>query len=482
MKKCFVWLLILLFSVSGALATETEGPMTVELDVSMHVKPEFVQLEMYDDAGLFSDEALNAIREAQKQQYAALSNLVNLVTFQIKADTDGQLGIYGKLKEKELVSLEISVTEEACRIASNLFPHFLMCATAEEMGQNEQMPTLEDVMAAAGETLTRLFRDAQASLQARIKETETGEYAFEGYVFTEKSVIEMTAEDFFQLLQKAQNRVIPLMEKVYAFIGETENPEAMEQALADTMEQVMPEDWQGKTFTIVNYGTADEKTAYVEIIFAGDVVEDVVKGFGTGDAVWFEFYSSQGEYRTAEDMLAACDAGAEDVQKLRMELNMARKMELKVEGNLSGTYEWLHATLLDETETLTADVEYGREKGGESLLSLHVDGKILPDVMPPFQMEGKEKIFYMQLMEPAETTEGEKAIPYYENVDFIRFQNDISTAMNGVIIQAILAAPEEVQAYMDAQTALSNAVINSMQHINWEEMPMEVPEGEDLSF
>lgn len=482
MKKCLIWLLILLLSVSGALAAETEGPMKAQYDITLHLEPDMMQIQMFNETGLFSDEALSAIAEAQKQQYVALCDLLNALSFQIKTDADGRLGIYGKLKEKELAALEISVTEEECLIASTLFPNFLLCATAEEMAQKEQMPTLEGVIAATQETLTDLLHDAQASLQAHIKETETGEYAFEGYVFTEKNVIEMPAEELFQLLQKAQNRLIPLMEKVYAFMGEAENPEAMEQALADTQEQEMPEEWQGKTLTLVNYSTADETAAYVEITFAGDGVEEVVKGLGTEDALWFELYASQEEYRTAEEMLAACEAGAEDVQKLRIELTMAQQIELKVEGNPTGTYEWLHAHFTDGTETLTADVQYGREKEGKPLLSLHVDGKNMQEEMPPFQTDGKEKIYYMQLMEPAETTEGEEEIPFYENADSIRFLNDMSTARNGMIIQAILAAPEEVQAYMNAETALSNAVLNSMQHIHWEEVPMEIPDGEDLSF
>ena len=53
---------------------------------------------------------------------------------------------------------------------------------------------------------------------------------------------------------------------------------------------------------------------------------------------------------------------------------------------------------------------------------------------------------------------------------------------NGRPDKGSVAAPEEVQAYMNAETALSNAVLNSMQHIHWEEVPMEIPDGEDLSF
>lgn len=482
MKNSFLLFLILLFSLcAGCAAAEMQSPATLQFDVTLHMEPELVEIPYEEDfyAGMFSEAVQEAIWEAQKQQDQALIALLNQIKIRCAMDTNGQLGVCVQLKEKDILTLDVRMTEEGGQIGSTLFPSFLMCATAEELAQEESLIQPEELVAAFQETVSLLMEDAQKSLHARIQSTETGAFAFEGYTFTEKTVIEMTAEDFFGLLLKGENRMIPLIEKMYGALGIAEDPEAMEQALADTQEQEMPEEWQGKTLRIVQYGLPEKNASYVEMCLAGENVLAALKGLGTRESMWWDVRYTQGAYQTAEEVFAAFDAGAEDITNLRLEIRLGDGMELMLNSNISGFAEWLKISVSGGEDALNGQLEYGRDPQEQPLLSLQLDGKTEPRALPPLNAEGKEALYFLQVMERAEAIEGTASL--YETAEYRRFQNDMNKAMNSLLIQAILAAPEEVQAYMDAQTAFENALMDAI-YMNFQEELLELEQENDVSF
>lgn len=483
MKKILLVLVAWMLSLGTVFAAETEASfLPLQFDVTIFLDAELFGGQESAYASLLSGDGLQQVLDAQKQQNEALVNLINLVSLH-GTYADERILLEARLKDKTLIDYEIALTEKELLMASNLFPGSLLCAAREEIEKNAPAITADDFMAAMEETVNSLFRDARRILSARIREKESGEYSFEGIQFTEKTVMEMTGEDLFRLLTKAEKRMIPLAEKLYVLFGMEEDLQAMEQAVEDTDKQEMPKEWQGKKVTMITYTTADQAFGYVEAKIAGETVAAAEKMLVSPERIFLDVCYTDGAYETPEALFAARDAGAEDVQMLRAEMAGTETLKLTVETDLTGQYERLWAEISGTAEEDRIYLHYSPKKEGEAMLSLRLHMYGATEPLSPMQTEGKEKIYFLQVMEPKETDENantEEAYSFYTSPEYLRFQQDMSKGFNALTIQAILAAPAEVQAYMDAETVLSNALMNAL--MNWENAPLQIPGEEDLSF
>lgn len=482
MKKICLFLMVLslVFGSTAALAQEAKG---MEAELTLHVSPEVFRTEIdeLNALGIFGydPEAIKAASEEMGRSTAALLDLLS-VRYVAKGD-DIRLSFL--LKDKPIITVEEGyMADGQFAMVTNLFPSYAFLISEEDMAKSESEN--EKILKAVEEMLVafvQIAADMESSMQSYAQPVQEGTFTVNGKTYDQKTVIEMSCEEFWAILNDGYTRIIPELEKLLVAYGMEEDLAAMEEAVTDAQSAPLPENMQGGVMTGEVYTNRENTLRFYETV---TVKTQLVHCYGaiTADENKMELTLLAGPATYADQtaLEQAALEGAEDVWQLRVSLLPEEQIILQAEAVQGEKYQrhMLYYIANDSDEQLK--YQYYNAKDGQPMAEAVLNCRFTDEEMVPVDVTGKQGIPYNKVMEKVQGF-----ITGSENDEYDLLQilyEDASKAVNGVMIDAILAAPEEIRAYMDASTALQNAILYTIPTDAWQDVePIEVP-AEETSF
>lgn len=461
MKKISVWLLVLSF-VFGCVGALAENNRAMEFELTLEVTADaFPVTEPFDPYGMGYN--WDAITKAEKEYNQALADLLSLISLRgIVRDGDvieEQLSIH--LKDTPLMTVNTGKLADG-RIAydANFFPSFAFVLTVDEYNQlmeENKSTQLENALAEMAAPALDILTEIAEELQAKVTALESGNYVFDGVTYDQKVTVKMTCEEYWAILTKAGAKAIPLMEKLLVTLGAEGDPETMEKAVKDIENAPLPDEMAGGMMTMELYTWLEGPSPWYLMV---NLDTETTNTFGTirtnGEEMCFDIMSGPATYENAVDMNLAAAKGTEDIITVHGALTVENEntMAIQFEYACGDDYQ-RHEVALMDTDT-EGEIIYQLFQGKEedAVLKVSLKGWATNAEMPAMDVGEKNLLPYMETLADIEfmTTGGEES-----GDTMMLLMNDVTKAANGLLIQAIMAAPTEIQAVMDASTALNNA-------------------------
>lgn len=470
MKKFVIWMLVLSM-VMGCTAAFAEDAQATEFDVTLYVNENAMeqvyqsQIDAQDGSGTAA-----AVLKAETEMGRAAAALLNL--FSIRGLVSGNdINLSLNVNDKPIITLNESMDADGqLLMATNLVPSFVFVMTPENMAESdaEEAAVLAALQEIALPVLQIVMESSEAMNQYIIAEEE-GAFVLDGYTYDRRTAIRMTGEEFWAILQHAEQQLIPLVEKLIVAYGMEEDAKAMEDAVADVQEQPLPEVLKDAELTVDMYYCSGKMLIMHEEMHVKNTAHNI---YGTisvrEDRVVFGGVFGPNAYADRATLEQAAAEQAEDVVKLDgiLQLDMENQNGgLTVELQTGEEYERheLVGTVKDSEVKIAYRMFMAQD--GDCIVEVALNARPTDKKAEAVETDGKKMLFYDQMLAASEGEENEDTDAFYALiVDLI---TDVEKAANGITIQLILAAPEEIQAFMDAEA-------------NWNKVVFyDIPEADD---
>ncbi len=489
MKKIFAFIMILSLVLGSVSALAQEKP-NFEIELELHLEPELMSLSTSGEVGLmnklFGVDG-EAYMEAEQQVAESTAALLNLIT--VKGVTNGnetEMAFY--LKDKPILTLEEGYTaDQQYAIVTNLLPSYALTFTEEELASYSNQDVSAKLMTAVEESLApvmQIVAELGLAMNSHIQEAKDGTFEVQGNTYDQYMRLEMTAEEFWEIMNHAYSQMIPLMEKMLVALGMEEDTKAMEDAVTDAQDTALPEYLQDGVLQVELYQSSTNPLMFYEMasLETAQVKTYVVLAVN-GNGAAFYGISGPVAYADRDALEQAAADGAADVVWLSVtaEADLAApRLAAQVELSKGEMYQRHELNGFNTDTDAVLRYRHYQQKDGNPLAEVTMKMHQAAAVWTPVDTEGKKMVSYTELMDAIGAigvSDEEEDIDY---TILLNLLGDISKASNHFMIQAILAAPEEVQAYMNAQTALSNVYLYAIPS-DMDQAPIDVPE-EGVSF
>lgn len=466
MKKIWSFLLsvILVFGCTGTLAENMQLRVQFQYDAEQ-VRQSAV---MHDVMEMLPDESLV---EPMWQLIESLFTLVEAAEVEMMYG-GGNTYMALNLKEKPLITFTINDAQDgSSRKETSLFPGYYFVETAEEAAEQakedeKMLRWLEDVEALFGAVGGDLMQVWAENTKPENVVTEEGEYAFGTKVFTHKIWLELDVELFWQVYRKHSPQMFQLMEEALVLSGQETDEQALQQAIDEAQAAPMPDILQEMEMYLERYsaeGALD--AAAVRCVWQDKQLEI---------RLWMEESDIMASLRF-DELVQEKDA------PLQMETAVAVEATITPRHNgfavdamveVDGQRCWYGLTFeLQEEGGFALLYHTFAKKGGAPVGTLSVTGMPFDGEMPKVKTEGKEAL-------PVAALDAQFGEEYYQEL-----QTDMGKGLNSLVIQAVVAAPDEIQAVMNALTTYEDAVYEYYftEDFQWEE-PTEMTQEEGVAF
>lgn len=481
MKKIGAWLLVfsLVFGCVGALA---ETANNIEFELTLNVNEE--SFLVAEDTEVLTELIPNweAISKAQADYNKALADLLSLFSIRgiVNPETrEEEMSI--NLNGKALVSINAGMDPEGSWLYDmSLLPSYVFSLTEEEYtqlmaeGDNEKLTAALMEMAAPA---MEIVMECSAAINAKASAPESGEYEFDGVMYDTKITYTMTGEEYWSIITQAGAKAIPLLEKLLVAMGMEPDEEAMNEAVADIEKAEIPEALAGADYEMVEYTRQDApQTLYAVMNMENSLVRAGIV-FSVGETgMKFNAVGGALSYESVAQMQQAAAQGAQDVMVVDAELTMKSENELTlwVEYVFGEEYQRHVATMQSAEDSGEIIYQLFWDKEKEAVVEVSLKARTTDQEPKLPEIGSKTVLSYLELLESSEAM----ASGDDENADYatmLLLGNDVSKALSGLLVQAVVAAPEEVQAVMEAFTALENAYLYEVPATvdDWTDLPIE---------
>ncbi len=441
MKKLLALLMVLVmaFGTTGALAaTDYTNGYTMEMDVN-------VDKEM-------ASGVLNVMMMGEgvsPEVVSSLLDVVNLACIHVETDTEN-VNFVANLNEQPMVTMQGTVKEDSVVLVTDVLPSYAFQVNME--GMKMDMAAAQQAEAEFVAALEKVFQDAMASLNATVIAAEPYELAYnEEVTFNYVTVVSVPASQVMTALRDALNQIVDLLD-VYMQKTGAQMPEEMnlEELKANLATMPIPEGEQDTPIIISEYvimegETAKEGYSYnlVEIADGTDMVYVALAELDklTDIAV----YAGKGE-ETAEQIYQNAMTGASKAVVLEVAV-----LEGATDEDMQGSF-----TMIASGTLIGADVESKAvaEGGCDMTVNLYffTDQAPMATVniaMRPLNGEVAAADLTGKTILTPEMLEGENGEAASQALTL-----ELQQSLNTVLVKAVQAAPEQVQALMNAITAL----------------------------
>lgn len=444
MKKVIALFLALIMMVgcTGAVA-EMDLSKGAKMDVSYDLNKDMFTAMMQMMAGTEMAE------EMPPEVISAVIDLISAIGFSAAFDTEKvQLSI--NLNEKPILNVEAGMQPDGSIVAaSNVLPSFAFTVDAETMNQlKAEMDKamgqfdMEKIMAAA-EKLEDDFEDALEGVMKNwmskdLVKPEAGSYVMADITYTKKYTVETDSNEMMVFLQDMLNAIVPLIEN---FMKEANLP--MEEDVFAEMKQdansVTPDETPVPVYvTVYDEAVGHDDYSFVALEMADEQAALAVAIGLYDDNVEGSIYFGEGSYESAEDIINAAYAGQGNAMVMDLAVLQGENdedMNAVVTMVMGGMYLGYYVETKAVDGGMDSKVELYLMNDQEPLMSVDVSVRPLTEKLPAIDLEGKQLINVMQLEEMDQATT--QAI-----------EQDAASGLSGVLINAVTAAPDEIQALM----------------------------------
>ncbi len=404
-------------------------------------------------------------------------DLINLISF--TAAYDGStLRMSANLNDEPVATLEGGMTAEgALAFGTNVLPNYMFGMDAETVSQLqaqgqqllaqfdlEKMAAnaaqLEaDIMTAVNESLDTFLTDQNATVTM-------GSYDLDGVTFTRQLVYEGTSNDLMELGRDYTLKVIDLVEKFMTDVGlpaeqlgladvkaqlsqETEpvEPEAViEEDMSQEAEPAVPAVPVYVTRYDMAEGVADNSYVYATLEMADDTAALAAVVYAQGNEGQMTMYFGQGSFASAEEIVNTAYTSPnavvmEAAWSIEDKENMSATLSAVTAGVFMGYY--VENVAVDGgTDTL---LEMYLLSDEQPLLCVEMSSRPLTEKMAPVSTEGK---FVVDMVQPGQ----------YDDWLSDALEQEAQLGAAKLLVNAIVAAPDEVQALVDAVIAIQGMI------------------------
>lgn len=470
MKKMTALLLALVMALcsTGALA-EMDFTQGFTAEVSYELNTDMFVSLMEMTAGSA------AMEEMPEEMLEAVFGLINQITLTGAYDNE-TLNISANLKGTPLITLEGGTLEDgSLALNTNLLPSYALALDAETMGQlKAQMESamgqidLEKIMAASEKFQADAMQLMDEAWQAVLSEDyvteETGTYLLEDVTYTRKLTVDTDSNELLVHLQALMVKLVPLMEEYYREIGfptEELGFEDMKEAFTDDipMDEAVP--MYVNVYDMAK-GAVDNDHVYVTLEMADEeAVMAMVVGV-YGQEVEASLYFGEGSYASVDEIVNAAYAGTGNAMVMDVAMIISETME-EANAVYSVVTGGIFLGYYVETKPVDGGVDMDFElylmTDEAPMMSVKAALRPLTEKLAPVSVEGKELVNLVSLAEMDE--EMEQALT-----------TDMQSALTGVLISAISAAPDEIQAIMNLAVQMENGEVETMdenQDMDWDD-------------
>lgn len=489
MKKLIVWVLALAMML-GCTAAFAEDATGIEFEMTIYVDPDALyrdseMAEFYDSMGFDGQ----AIIDAQNEVTRCTAELVNLITGHMLY-LDEQVSLSLNLKGKPILTADVGFNADGeFLMNTSMLPSYTLVYTAEDMAASDEedarlMEALQEMVLPLMQIYTSFVEESDAHITA----VEEGTFEINSQIFDRKITIQMTGEECWAIIRNAQAQLIPLVEKLLVAYGMEEDAEAMEASIEDIKEQETPDYLAGGTVTLLIYTSQENPMAiYREFAFESQAYSMYGELTVDGYLVKMHLMTGSGTdtYADKAAMEKAAAEGKDDVVEMIdavLEIDEENRQILLTVENTGYTYARHEVSLKDGETEMEMSYKGYQQKDGKPMMEITLKGWETDRKPEPVTADGKTVIYYSDLERANENIAlGEEHVTEEDYALITGIDKDISKAGNSLGIQIILAAPEEVQALIDAETEFSNMFMYTIPNFNETLTPIELPE-EDASF
>lgn len=452
MKKimALVMTLVLAFGTTGALAA-TDYSNGYTANVTVNVNKDLVSgllyMLMMDGEDSMSPEAVNA-----------LLDVVNLASFDVAADFSN-VDMTANLNGQPMARLQGTVSEEGIVMATDLLPTYaiqLDKATMDQMGMqfNANMDPAKAQQAqqelVAG--MEKVLTEAMDSLNPTVLLAEPVEMVYnEDVTFNYVHKVSVPAADAMTALRDALQKVVDLMA---AYIQATGIQMPQEMDMAQLKEQLatmpIPEGEENTPIYISEYvimegETAKEGYSYSQFEIADGSSVVYVDVAQLMNVVEFGIYAGEGE-QTCEEIINAAYSGASKGVVMEMTVEQGETEEdakvylsMVIGGMLVGAYVEA-AAVAEGGNDMMMELYFLTDQA--PMLTLNMACRPLTGEVAKADLTGKTVVSMADL-------QGENADAVAQALSL-----EAQQSLNSLLVKAVTAAPEQVQALMNAITAL----------------------------
>lgn len=464
MKRLWALLLagVFIFSCASVYAQE-EAASGQRVDVKMQLNLEDEgMLRAYMDAG---DGMYESTAPALQQLTKSLAALIQLMDIQILTD-DENISLALNLNGKSLFDVRETVQPDgSVLLDSSLMPGIYFSISAQEEEENEQRS--QELIRIVDEMLALLDEFAEEYIGQMGLDQLTavaGEYTADGQAFPYKAEIAWDAQAFWALYQQYGGRWLTLAEEMLVQLGMPGDNKALEEAIADLEKEEMPKVLGSMKIRTEVYTTQDYTHTCIVYLIDIDELSFRLSVREDGEKTYIAFSVKEPSYEDNTVM--------EEAISLQLWVqNTEQGFLAEGEAVSLGTYTGYHVEMNRKSEQ-HFDFLYQTfpAKDAAPMCTLTVTGRPYEEPVPQVETDGKEAL-------PVAALEAQ-----YGDEHYSRLQTAVGMGINSLTVQAVVAAPQEIQALLNAVTAYENAVMEYIYNEwNWEE-PTEMPQEDGVAF
>ena len=389
--------------------------------------------------------------EIPEEMIAAVIDL--LCAINVTAAVDGEtLNLNLNLNETPIVTLEGSVLADgSIAAATNVLPSYVFGVDAQTMSQLQA--ELENAMGqidvkkleAAAEKLEDGVEDVMEGLAEKWLNSdkavqETGKYMMGDVTYTHMTAIETDSNDLLLFVQDMMNGLIPLLETYFIESGLPVEEMDFDELKESFAEEITPEaDPIPVYLTIYDEAQGYDDYAYITFEMADDEGALAMVFAIYDEDVEASIYFGEGNFENVDEIINA----AYDGQEFAMVLDVAA-VTGETDEEMNVVYSLVTGGMFMGYYVETKPVDGGVDGRMEMyfmndetpLLSANVKVRPLTEKLAPVSVENKTLVTIDQLMDmDSELEDG--------------IEQDATAALSSLLINAIVAAPDEIQAIMN---------------------------------
>lgn len=446
MKKliALVMAVMMAFGATGALAA-TDYSTGYTMDVKVNVNKELA-------SGIINMMLMG--EGVTPEVVSGVLDVVNLAGLHVATDTKN-VEVVAKLNEQPMVNFQGTVNENSILMATDMLPSYAISldqATMKEMGmelpQNVDMAAAQQAEKELAAALEKVVADAVSSLNATVISQQPTELPYnEEVVFNYETIVSIPAKDAAEALRNVLTQVIDLLGNYMAASG-TQMPEGMDlESLKAELAQLQADENAApiiiSEYVIMEGETAREGYSY-NMVMVEDETESVYVALAElGNTAEIGVYVGSGE---PEQIAEAAYTGAAEAVVMEITAVEGENAEdaqamitFVTSGMLIGAYVESKAVAEGGSDML---VELYFLTDQAPMATLNISVRPLTAELAPVDVTGKTVITMADL-------QGENAANVEQALSV-----EAQQSVNGLLVKAVTAAPEQVQALMDAISAL----------------------------
>lgn len=446
MKKVIALFLALMMMVgcTGAMA-EMDLSKGARVDINYDLNKDMFMGMIQMAAGS------EAMEEMPPEVISAVMDLISAIG--ATASFDGEtVQINLNLKDKPIVNLEGGMLQDGSLVlATNILPSHALMLDAETMNQAKaEMENamgqfdVEKIMAAA-EKLEDDFEDALEGIMKNwaakdLVKQEKGSYVMEDVTYTQKYTVETDSNEMMVFLQDVLNAMMPLLEN---FVKEANLPveeDAFAEMKRDANNFTPDENPIPVYVTVYDEAVGHDDYSFVALEMADEQAAVAVAIGLYDDNVEGSIYFGEGSYESAEDIINAAYAGQGNAMVMDLAVLQGENdedMNAVVTMVMGGMYMGYYVETKAVDGGMDAKMEMYLMSDEAPMMTVDYKLRPLTEKLAPVSVEGKQMVNMLQLNENMDETLADA------------LEKDISTGLSGVLINAVTAAPDEIQAVLN---------------------------------